>query len=353
MITENAPLCQTKNNKIPVIELQNWQKSLTDSKLTIKDLLNYLSLTPDDFKSHNNGLLIQEKLDFPLRAPLPFISRMKKGDINDPLLQQVLPFQLENKITKNFSFDPLNESEKNILPGVIHKYKNRVLMLATAACAINCRYCFRRHFPYKENQINRKEWDEAFHYINNNKEIDEIILSGGDPLTNNNNQIKWFIDNLKKIKHIKTLRIHSRLPIVIPERIDKGIIDCLNSWENKKVFVIHSNHANEIDYNVKKSIEKIKKTDALLLNQSVLLKGVNDKSSDLIMLSKRLFSIGVLPYYVHLLDKVQGAAHFDVCEDDAKKIMSEVRDSLPGYLVPKLVKELPNKKSKTLIVPEE
>lgn len=353
MITENTSLCQNNNNKIQLVELPNWQKLLSDSKLSIKELLNHLSLSPDDFKNHNNGRLIEGNLDFPLRVPLPFINRMIKGDINDPLLRQVLPHEAERNKSNDFSHDPLNESEKNIVPGVIHKYKNRALLLATSTCAVNCRYCFRRHFPYKENQQNREGWNEAFNYINSKNEIDEIILSGGDPLANSNNQVQWFIDNLKGIRHIKTLRIHTRLPIVIPERVDQGLIDCLDSWKNKKVFVIHCNHPNEIDHNVMRAVEKIKKTKTHILNQSVLLKDVNDKPSELILLSKKLFDIGIIPYYLHILDKVQGASHFGVSEEQAKNIMSEVRDSLPGYLVPKLVKELPNKKSKTLLLPRE
>lgn len=353
MITENTSVCQTKSNKIQFIELLNWQKLLSDSNISIQDLLNHLSLSAEDFKNHNDGPLIKGNLEFPLRVPLPFINRMVKGDINDPLLRQVLPHEAEKNKNANFSFDPLYESNKNIVPGIIHKYENRALLLATSTCAINCRYCFRRHFPYEENQQNRKGWDKAFDYINNNNNIDEIILSGGDPLANSNKQVQWFIDNLKNIKHIRTLRIHTRLPIVIPERVDQGLIDCLDSWDNKKVLVVHCNHPNEIDDNVKKAMKRIKKTKALLLNQSVLLKGVNDTASDLISLSRKLFENDIIPYYIHLLDKVHGAAHFNVFEEEAKKIMSEVKDSLPGYLVPKLVKELPNKKSKTLLLPCE
>ena len=353
MITRTGTKCQTEIQPIRVLEPADWRQLLSTSNLSLTELLTRLNLKQEDFIDSLDGPLDVNPLDFIIKAPAPFIARMTKGDINDPLLRQVLPLQKENQVMPGYIDDPLHEKDYNVAPGLIHKYRNRALLIVTQACAIHCRYCFRRHFPYEDNRLARQAWEKALHYLQAKPSINEIILSGGDPLATSNKQLQWLIDQLATITSIKTLRIHSRLPVVLPQRIDRDLINCLRGWPGHKVVVIHSNHANEIDNNVKHAVDKIKSTGAIVLNQSVMLKGVNDRAETLAELSQRLFDSGVLPYYLHLLDPVTGAAHFAITDARAKRIMGEVTRLLPGYLVPKLVRELANKNSKTLILPTE
>lgn len=355
MITRTNTNCQTENTVIRLTETQTWQQLLSDATLTLAELLQKLDIPTDDlsasFVNSIDGGPDTQPLDFPIRAPAPFIDRMVKGDINDPLLRQVLPLAKEHEITPGYTADPLHEADFNTTSGLIHKYRSRALLIVTKACAIHCRYCFRRHFPYEDNQPSRAMWSEALDYLQAHSDINEVIYSGGDPLASSNAQLSWLSQRIAQIPHIKTLRIHTRLPVVLPQRIDTPLLEMLKQWPGKKVIVIHSNHANELDESVKLAIDKIKTTGATVLNQTVLLKGINDSAPALVKLSERLFDIGVLPYYLHLLDHVTGAAHFAISDAQAKAIMGQVTASLPGYLVPRLVREEADKSAKTLILP--
>lgn len=295
----------------------------------IKKLAQILHLNLPELKEHKCFS------DFPLQAPESFIARIKPGDINDPLLLQVLPKENELQETPNFTTDPLAEKECSPIPGVIHKYQDRVLLLVTNACAMNCRFCFRRH---SHNKIS--DWQKVFVYIKKRPAISEVILSGGDPLMLATSELTEIMQQLAQIAHIKRLRIHSRAPIVAPERP----ITKLTHTRLPVVLVVHCNHPNEIDASVMQVLKTLRQTGVTLFNQSVLLRSINDNADILVTLSEKLFGAGVLPYYLHMLDKVKGAAHFYVETDRAKQIHLEMQTKLPGYLVPKLVVEIKNKK---------
>ena len=273
--------------------------------------------------------------DFPLKAPESFIARIKQGDNNDPLLLQILPQEVELQEVPGFIADPLAEKECSLLPGLIHKYQDRVLLQVTDICAINCRFCFRRHL---RNKIS--DWQKVFTYIKNHLALTEVILSGGDPLMLDASELIGIIQQIAQISHIKRLRIHSRVPIVMPDRI----IPNLTQTRLNIVLVVHCNHPNEIDNSVAQTFNTLHQTGITIFNQSVLLHGINDNAETLISLSEKLFAVGVLPYYLHMLDKVKGAAHFYVDTDQAKQIYLEMQARLPGYLVPKLVIEINGRK---------
>ncbi len=319
-----------------------WQQILAQGFTSSKQLLAFLRLPVDD------GSPFAEK-QFKTRVPRGFAERMQAGDRHDPLLLQVLAVEDELHITPDFVLDPLNEAATNAIPGLIHKYHGRVLLTVTGACAINCRYCFRRHFPYEDNNPGRTGWQPVIDYIAQDKNIHEVILSGGDPLLANDAVLAPLCAQLATIPHLTTLRIHTRIPVVLPERVDDRLIHLLTTNRLQKVVVLHSNHASELDEQVALACTKLRDAGCHLLNQSVLLAGVNDKAETLAALSKRLFACGVLPYYLHLLDKVQGAAHFDVNLVDALAIFRQLQGLLPGYLVPRLAREEAGKRHKTLI----
>ena len=285
---------------------------------------------------------------FPLRVPREFVARMKKGDPNDPLLLQVLTANAEFTITPGFSTDPLDE-QQNAVPGLLHKYQNRALLLVKGGCAVNCRYCFRRHFPYEDNKGNKANWQKAIEYIKNNSKLDEIIFSGGDPLMAKDDELDWLITQLEAIPHLKRLRIHSRLPVVIPARITDTLCKRLQQSRLQNIMVLHINHANEIDDALREACSKLKNANVTLLNQGVLLRGVNDSAEVLADLSRALFDAGVMPYYLHVLDKVQGAAHFMVPDHEAREIMKALMSLVSGYMVPKLTREIGGEPSKTLL----
>ncbi|APE30055.1 EF-P beta-lysylation protein EpmB [Halomonas aestuarii] len=284
---------------------------------------------------------------FEVRVPEAYLSRIRPGDPADPLLRQVLPLGEEALPTPGYVADPLAEAEHTPAPGLIHKYAGRVLLIASPACAVNCRYCFRRHFPYEENAPSRAQWDESLEHIRRDTTIHEAILSGGDPLAASDRQLGWLVERLEAIPHIKRLRLHTRLPVVIPNRIDEALLGWLSATRLQKVMVLHINHANEIDDAVVGACERLKAAGVTLLNQSVLLQGVNDDADTLATLSERLFEAGILPYYLHVLDPVAGAAHFDVGDDEARALVEGLRERLPGFLMPRLVREVPGEASKT------
>jgi L-lysine 2,3-aminomutase len=320
-----------------------WQQALANVITSPKELLTLLNLDVSLLPKAEKAAEL-----FPLRVPRGYAARMRKNDLNCPLLKQVLPLEAELQKIDGYTKDPLNEKNVNPLPGLLHKYAGRVLLTVTNACAIHCRYCFRRDFPYADNSPNTKEWDKVIDYIANDFSLREVILSGGDPLAVNDKYLEKLIKKIVAISHIKTLRIHTRLPIVLPERITSELIQILSHSQKRIVIVVHSNHANEIDETVSVALQKLRTANIVLLNQTVLLRGINDSAETQIELIETLFDEGILPYYLHLPDKVQSTAHFDVAELDAQMIMSTLLEKLPGYLVPRLVREIPGEKSKTL-----
>lgn len=277
---------------------------------------------------------------FPLRVPRGFVARMRHGDANDPLLLQVLPLKAELDIHHGFSTDPVGDLASRGAPGLLHKYRGRALLITTGACAVHCRYCFRRHFPYGDETAHANRWQAALDYLRSDTSINEVLLSGGDPLSLSDRRLKELSDGVQRIPHIRRLRIHTRQPVVLPERVDANFCAWLRDIPLQKVIVLHINHPNEIDADVRMACAKLADCGARLLNQSVLLAGVNDEVECLSSLSETLFGMGVMPYYLHLLDRVQGAAHFDVDAEKAAKLANALAARLPGYLVPKLVREI-------------
>ncbi|NDL64004.1 EF-P beta-lysylation protein EpmB [Acerihabitans arboris] len=330
---------------IPVKEItpaSDWQTQLSEAISDPDELLSLLGLS--DHPRLRQGK--QARRLFPLRVPRGFVKRMEAGNENDPLLRQVITAAEEFIETPGFTTDPLEE-HNGVLPGLLHKYHNRALLVVKGGCAIHCRYCFRRHFPYSENNGNKVNWRNAIAYIRANPQIDEIIFSGGDPLMAKDHELAWLADELQSIPHIKRLRIHSRLAVVIPARITARLCRMLAATRLQAVMVTHINHANEIDAEVAGAMARLRDAGVTLLNQSVLLRGVNDNASVLAALSDRLFNVGILPYYLFALDKVKGAAHFMLDDDEARGIVGELFTKVSGYLVPRLTREIGGEPSKT------
>ncbi|WP_050659888.1 EF-P beta-lysylation protein EpmB [Gallaecimonas pentaromativorans] len=328
--------------KAPMWELC-WRDELKAAISDPKVLLEALGL-PLQNREHD---LAARRL-FALRVPRPFLALMEKGNAQDPLLRQVMTDQAEFTDAQGFSTDPLGEQDAAV-PGLLHKYQSRVLFILKGGCAVNCRYCFRRHFPYQDNPGNKASWQQALDYIASRPEIEEVILSGGDPLMAKDDELAWLIERLNGIKHLKLLRIHSRLPVVIPSRIDQSFLDTLAQSALPVTLVLHINHGNEIGEDLVKACAALRAANVTLLNQSVLLAGINDDAEVLVALSHRLFAAGILPYYLHVLDKVQGAAHFLVDDERARAIMRQLNARLSGYLVPRLAREEAGKPGKTLM----
>ena len=299
-------------------------------------LLKQLNIDPASI-----ALAVKGLTDFPFKAPPSFIQRMGSGDPADPLLRQVLPLAEEDQALPGFSADPLGEVSREAVPGVLHKYHGRALLITTGVCAIHCRYCFRRHFPYQAREATQQTWQPALDYLAEDPSIHEVILSGGDPLSLADGKLAGLLQSLADISHLKSLRIHSRIPVVQPERITPTLLQMLLNSRLQPIMVIHCNHPNEINNEAGAALAAMHQSGITLLNQSVLLRGVNDDLGVLTTLSEKLFEHRVLPYYLHLLDPVDGAAHFDVPEAEALRIMHELSSRLPGYLVPRLVREQP------------
>jgi EF-P beta-lysylation protein EpmB len=281
----------------------------------------------------------QAAAEFALRVPEGFVARMRPGDVDDPLLRQVLPLAEETLETEGFVTDPVADGTARAGRGLLHKYRGRVLLITTGACGIHCRYCFRRHYPYQDDRLQGAAWQQVLDYIAADPELHEVILSGGDPLTLSDKRLAAMVADLEAIPQLTRLRIHSRQPVVLPERISDALVDMLAHTRLDAVMVLHVNHANEMDGEVDAALRRLQQAGVTLLNQSVLLKGINDDAETLVALSERLFQGGVLPYYLHQLDRVQGAAHFEVEDTRALELLDELRSRLPGYLVPKLVRE--------------
>nr|WP_167538002.1 EF-P beta-lysylation protein EpmB [Halomonas boliviensis] len=319
-----------------------WQQQLSHAIRDPQSLCKRLGLSSDWLAGAQAGHEL-----FDVCVPEAYLNRIAYADIDDPLLRQVLPLGEEALMPHGYVVDPLEEADHQPAKGLIHKYAGRVLLIASPNCAINCRYCFRRHFPYSDNSPSRAQWQEALDYLRSDTTIHEAILSGGDPLAASDRQLAWLVEQLESIPHLKRLRIHTRLPVVIPDRVDDALLGWLSATRLQKVVVLHINHTNEIDQTVMDACARLKQAGATILNQSVLLRDVNDDVTSLATLSERLFEAGILPYYLHVLDPVQGAAHFDVSDEEARELVTALRDLLPGFLMPRLVREIPGKGSKT------
>ncbi len=321
-----------------------WQHVLRESVRDIAELAELLQIPLNVLEER---ALIAS--DFELIVPRGFVGRMQKGDLDDPLLLQVLPQRAEAETNRAYSEDPLAERSSSE-SGVVRKYSGRALLVTTGACPVHCRYCFRRHFPYARELAARSDWHDALHVLQSTPGIEEVILSGGDPLSLTNEKLAELFRKLEQLPDITTIRLHTRFPIVIPERVDAGLIELFRKTKLRTVVVVHTNHANEIDISVSEALGSLARTANALLNQSVLLKGINDSSAVLIALSKRLFEAHVMPYYLHALDRVKGAAHYEVDQQRAIQILQGMQAALPGYLVPKLVREVPGRLSKVSIL---
>lgn len=303
---------------------------------------------------HRIGELPSEAKDFPVFVPLPFLQRMEKGNISDPLLRQVLPVADEGDSPDHFSVDPLEEQAATLADGLIQKYRKRVLVIASAACAINCRYCFRRHFPYETAAIGDIRWQATVEAIAADETINEVILSGGDPLSVADEKLSNIFETVANIDHVKRLRIHTRLPIVIPQRVSDSLLESIWKFRKSKqgrqvIVVVHTNHENELDQAVSDSLRLLGESATQVLNQSVLLAGVNDNADTLVRLSEKLLESNVLPYYLHQMDPIRGTAHFEVPIATGIELVDAMRAQLPGYAVPRYVQELAGEASKTIL----
>jgi len=318
-----------------------WQHALREAFTRPAELLAWLELDPSLPQLDLAGLR-----DFPLRVPRGFAARMRKGDPLDPLFLQVWPAAREAEVVPGFVADAVGDMDSAQGDGVLHKYQGRALLITTGACAVHCRYCFRRHFPYSDSLAARGHWQPALDRLAADPSISEAILSGGDPFSLSDERLAELFEGLAGIPHLRRVRVHTRQPIVLPERIDAGLLKILRSVPLDKVMVVHANHAQELTGDVPQALADLRASGWMLLNQSVLLRGINDTPSALQGLHERLFSLGVLPYYLHLLDRVKGAAHFEVPEPRARELMRDLSGISPGYLVPRLAREVPGDPAK-------
>ncbi len=338
MITAN-PLSAKQNPASP-----QWQKLWRDAITDPRELLALLGL--DAIAGRISDAAARQ---FPLRVPHGFAARMRHGEADDPLLRQVLPLVDEDEVAPGFDFDAVGDADAKGATGVIHKYDGRALLVATGSCAVHCRSCFRRHFPYAEETAAANRWQEAVAYLRTDSSISEVLLSGGDPLSLSTAKLAELTEQLRSVPHIRRLRLHTRLPVVLPERVDGPLLAWLRALPWPTVIVIHANHGNELDGSVPEALAALRGAGASLLNQSVLLRGVNDAIDTLVTLSERLFELGVLPYYLHQLDRVIGAAHFEVADERARELRDALHARLPGYLVPRLVREVAGAPGKSAV----
>jgi len=328
----------------PATLKQSWQHALSNAINNADELLEKLGLS-----GHLQAIDKEKIRQFPLRVPHSYVAKMRYGDAQDPLLRQVFPLIDEAYSSDDYVTDPVGDSLAVTSPGILQKYQGRALLVTTGACAIHCRYCFRRHFPYADSNPLASQWQQTLKQLQLDSSVTEVILSGGDPLSLSDDKLAKLVTEIAEIPHIKRLRIHTRLPVVLPERIEASLLDWINQTRLKVVMVIHANHANEIDEHAQLALAQLQQVGCQLLNQAVLLKGINDSVSALADLSERLNEVNAMPYYLHLLDKVAGAQHFDVAEQQAVSFIDDLRKILPGYLVPRLVREQQGEASKTVV----
>ena len=327
------PVTPDVSESNPVAVVTGWQHQLAEAITSPEQLFTYLNLPEQYLEAAKESAAL-----FPLKVTHSYLARIEKGNLLDPLLQQILPLRQEAETHPDYQLDPVGDLNATIAPGLLHKYQARVLIMPTSVCAIHCRYCFRRHYPYNAHKSSNN-WRQALEYIGKDHSISEVILSGGDPFSLSNKKLFRLLDLIDSIPQIQRIRFHTRYPVVLPERIDPELSNYLHQLRSKIVIVIHCNHPNELTADVKKATNLLNKKNISLLNQSVLLANINDEVSTLSTLSERLFEFGVLPYYLHQLDKVAGAQHFAVDDDSARSLVESLRNTLPGYLLPRLVRE--------------
>lgn len=335
-----------------------WQQEMAQAIRSVDELYNRLELTDliskyDKTSSNNsnNPLEVTQAVQqFPVLVPESFLKRMIPGDVNDPLLRQVLPVSQELETVPGFSSDPVGDIQAVLAPGMLQKYHGRALMVTVGHCAINCRYCFRRSYPYQQSPKSFEQWETSILKIKENPEIEEIILSGGDPLVLNDHKLGQLIRELERIDHLQRIRIHTRLPIVLPSRVTDQLLDMLTSSRLQPFFVVHSNHPNEIVDDCATALKRIVRAGIPVLNQSVLLRQINDETEIQEKLCNRLINLGVIPYYLHQLDRAEGTAHFETEVEVGLKIIEELKSKLPGYAVPRYVREIPGESEKTELV---
>lgn len=327
----------------------DWRGDLARAVTDVNDLLDRVGLTRDAFGLGSDA--DEAARNFRLRVPRDFVERMERGNPLDPLLRQVLPLGEELQAVDGFSSDPVGEHEGPRHGGLLHKYRGRALLVVTGACAVHCRYCFRRHYPYESGTLQGPGFEKALEVLEADQSISEVILSGGDPLSLPDEGLRELCDAIEDVVHIRRLRWHTRTPIVLPSRVDDGLLEVMAGRRKPLTVVVHANHPRELGDNVRLACGALADSGATLLNQSVLLAGVNDNVEDLVTLSEGLYECGILPYYIHCLDRVAGAAHFDVDESRARLLMAELSARLPGYLVPRLVREVEGASGKVVLSP--
>lgn len=320
----------------------SWPQSLARAIRDPAELLDRLNLPASLLPGAEQG-----GEAFPLLVPVSYLERMRPGDPNDPLLRQVLPIAEELRTVPGFQLDAVDDAAARRAPGLLHKYEGRALLMVARQCAVNCRYCFRRHYPYRDEPASIDDWQPAFDTLAADSTIHEVLLSGGDPLLLSNNRLLRFLERLEAIPHLRRLRIHSRLPIVLPDRVDEGLLHLLRGTRLTPIMIVHANHPNEIAGDCAAALRTLVRQGITTLNQSVLLRGINDEADVLAELSERLIDLGVLPYYLHQLDRVQGTSHFEVPADRGLELIESLRRRLPGYAVPRYVREIAGEPGKT------
>lgn len=330
---------------LPTGKEATWQAEIRQSVRDSGELCRVLGLPAEWAVIAANGAR-----GFPVFVPPSYLARILPGDPHDPLLQQVMPLDAEGFDVPGFTADPVGDSAATLRPGVLQKYAGRALLVTTGVCAVHCRYCFRRHFPYEEVPHSTAAWDAAIASIAADETISEVILSGGDPLMLVDARLAAIVEKIAAIPHVTRLRIHTRLPIVVPARVTDDLIHWLTNSRLTPVMVIHVNHAQELADDVALALDKLRRAGVMLLNQAVLLRGVNDSVEAQQSLSERLVAVGVVPYYLHQLDRVAGAAHFEVPVAEGRQIIEELRARLPGYMVPRYVQEISGEPNKTNLV---
>jgi len=337
-----VPALPAHPDRSPEPRKSDWRRQWRESIRDPRELLAALGL-----EAQAGRISDAAAKAFPVRVPRAFLARMRHGDAADPLLRQVLPLLEEEALAPGFSFDAVGDFEARAGAGLLHKYAGRALLVTTGSCAVNCRYCFRRHFPYGEQNAGADRWQAAIAYLRADPSITEVLLSGGDPLSLSNERLRELGEALRTVPQLRRLRLHTRLPVVLPDRVDATLLEWVGSLPWPVTVVLHANHANEFDAGVDAACARLRAAGATLLNQAVLLRGVNDSVEALVSLCERGFEAGVLPYYLHQLDRVQGAAHFEVPDAQARALHAALAARLPGYLVPRLVRELPGQPGKT------
>ncbi len=323
----------------------DWQRALAQAIRDLPTLLSRLNLPLDLL-----GTITPEQSGFPLLVPESYMRRIRPGDPQDPLLLQVLPVTAEHINLPEFVDDPVGDEQAKSAPGLLQKYHGRALLITHGSCAVNCRYCFRRHYPYGEQPKSLEDWEPALQTISEDPTVSEVILSGGDPLILSDRKLKVLLSRLEEIPHLRRLRIHSRIPIVLPERMTEELLTMLTSQRLQTVMVVHANHPRELTGDCADALEQMKKAGLMMLNQAVLLRGVNDSVDVLAELCERCIDVGVLPYYLHQLDRVRGASHFEVPLETGRELVMQLRARLPGYAVPRYVAEIPGSSSKTALL---